>query len=228
MIATKNSVFLHVPKTAGKWVASVLSPITMSAVMHLVPTTKPSQPNVFCFVRNSWDWYVSYYQFHKTGSEMFSPTTVTPLTFRKFYGNESFEEFVSLMTNPSDEFKTHFNNVLRLNKMSKSSKEIDHDQTYMLDQNWLNSNDSFYFSIFKMYSRFATRVGKFENLRDDLISILIESDELTSEVEDKINNTDIINKTLDKADYQQYYTTTSRDQVEKASALMIEEFGYKF
>jgi len=94
---THKFVFIHIPKTAGISVRKTLEPyatvpIFKRAVPHLVKRPKQKNPLLFqhatakninrlvlkdrwngyftfCFIRNPWDWMVSWYLFWKTKSK---------------------------------------------------------------------------------------------------------------------------------------------------------------
>lgn len=68
MIATPHFVFLHVPKTGGSFVCSLLRQHCEVTEFgdHACVTSLPSELTdlpKFVLVRNPWAWYVSYYQF---------------------------------------------------------------------------------------------------------------------------------------------------------------------
>ena len=69
MIIGRNYIFLHVPKTGGTWIRAALR---MSGTVEqefkdhrafcdLPEDIKKSKRQVFAFVRNPWDWYISLY-----------------------------------------------------------------------------------------------------------------------------------------------------------------------
>ncbi len=75
MLVTDRFAFLHIPKTGGSFIDSVLRDNLPAECFREVPPSRhphlgwdelppaAAELPVLCFVRNPWDWYVSWYHY---------------------------------------------------------------------------------------------------------------------------------------------------------------------
>lgn len=237
MIVTNNAVFLHVPKTGGTWVKEVLSSHQLDFKEHSldIPATHDNKP-VFVFVRNPWAWHVSFYNYMKSvpyenmRSPKTSPQLITLIWKHIFHSDASFEEFIyKFASSPDDEFKKKINSLKRLRAIYLEAEHID---TTHLDMGGLSpfkqyASTGIYQSLIDEYTALATQVGKTESIRADLKSMLASVDELTSDIEKKIDILAPANAG-DPADYRKYYTAETQQLVAKSAESMIKRFNYDF
>jgi len=121
VLITKNSIYLHLPKTGGTWVNHVLTPIAIEQRSHHIPTDVVEHDNVFCFVRNPWDWYVTLYQFFHHGSSSFNGEhnfflSETHPVLLALFKDITFEDFIIELNYPNKKFKERFSKILNLQK----------------------------------------------------------------------------------------------------------------
>jgi hypothetical protein len=223
VIVTKNAVYLHVPKTAGMWVADVLKPITLSHTLHDIPTSRPQQKHVFAFVRSPWSWYASFYQFHVSGSDKYH-LSFSPVG-RAMVTDISFEEFVHNSIDPTVKYKQKILNYIKLDAWAH---KVDAGWLHELFTTWLESNDGLYQHFCNIYCRYATKVGMFENLRSDLLDMVSEANDLTPIVLENIVSSPPLNVTATEFDYTTLYTHDLYDAVKLSSAKLIEMKNYEF
>jgi len=216
-------MYLHIPKTAGMWVKSVLEPITEYSSLHNIPPAQPDRSHVYTFVRNPWSWYVSFYQFHTKGSETFN-LSFSPIGNAIVRGN-SFEEFIYSATNPTIKDKRKILNYVKLDVLAHKIEAAWLNDVFT---SWLDSDDGLYQHFCNVYCRYATRIGTFENIRNDLLDMVTESGELTPELQDRIINSPPVNVTIDQIDYHTYYTHELYEYVNLSSTKLLKVKHYEF
>jgi len=222
MNKTKNAAYLHFPKTASSWMNKVLAPVTLTKFQrHAIPADIKKYQNVFCFIRNPWDWHVSFYKFISNGGELYySPIKRAALTL-SLPKNINFTNFVKLLCDPSNEFRdTLAANIVAEKKIfSNSSPHI---------EQWQHSNTGLYSSLINYYTMPASYVGKYENLKDDLIYMTKTAGDFTNEILDNILNMPPRNVTVCKEDYRNYYTDETIEIVHSTSKNIIKKYNYEF
>lgn len=236
MIITKNAYYLHIPKTAGTWLSTVLSPISTFQEIHLIPQDGFNHSNVYSFVRNPWSWYVSLYTYLMNGTEtgMVADYIRNPFLIG-IEGSITFEKFLYSCCEPSRTSKFHalknheilLEENLKKNKCLNIDQEIKNNYRTIIYNKWLDNDISFYEQVASVYLKFCTKVGKYENLKNDLLIMLKESNELTEEVLSFIENRPKMNVTLNQNDYRSYYTTKTIDLVEQTSKF-LNDYKYNF
>ena len=234
MIRTNNAYFLHIPKTAGTWVRNVLQPITVGHIDRWVPPDDFKHDHVYAFVRNPWEWYFSVFNFLNHGSElMLEPKK----NFFRLIGNpKSFDEFVVALCDPKQEVKSNLLKFYRIhfkNQLKETDNLVDFDAQLAADPHgiiyskWVNNNVSFYEQIASVYLNHCTRVGKYETVRQDLIAMLSDSNELTDEIQKDIDTRSKLNVTVNRDDYRLHYNTKTIELVEQTSQF-LSAYNYKF
>lgn len=244
MILTANAVYLHVPKTGGNWINSILLHKTEKEIEHGIPKKKDLRPYIFCFVRNPWDWYVSFFEYIKNGSEIEnskgSPFSELSILNKNFTANfDSYLNFFSGDT-PQEEKKQLFN-LIRIKNLYKISLEngnilqnsklleekLNNIYSHEIIKEWSNSNSSFIEIVFNRYIRESTHIGKYENLRENFLEFTRMSGDLDNIVQHDIEELPKINVTKNKKDYRTYYNDTQAELVFN-SARFLDQYGYKF
>lgn len=246
MVLTRNATFLHIPKTGGTWVRRVIGDsCTTYNTKHslLVPDSYKDKP-VFTFVRNPWAWHVSFYNYIKYGQRDKEPLSGASL-YRNllwkhilwkhvFSANVTFEEFVRTFTGPDQYFKDRLAELdeLRIRYLSLEKKKTIGDMSdnfkYDIITNiWKETGKGIYQCTVDAYTAPTTRIGKTESIRTDLKLMLASVDELTSDIEQKIDILAPVNFSI-PTDYRKYYTAETRQLVAESAKSMIEKFNYDF
>jgi hypothetical protein len=228
MILTKNSAYLHIQKTAGTWVKEVLRPIAeVYGTSHELYHPHMNKQHVFTFVRNPWAWYVSNYNDTKFGSEFYKPYT-KEIMFGAFPKTLTLHNYIKWLNDPDPSFKRKLY-VYYMARNSVTDKDNQVTQS-MIDiaRTWKDVDYGWYQHVCNNFLEYATFVGKTENVRDDLISMLSRSGELTYNLKKSITDTPIINAGNIQTDYRQHYTPELAKLVEDAHQPLITRFEYKF
>jgi hypothetical protein len=232
MLVTSNSIYLHTPKTGGMWMKYVLEPVTVQSIEHHILQEMPSHTNVFSFVRNPWDWYVSIYLFLIDGSEKFKKTYPIKPPLIQALPDQTFTSFVSALTRSDKEFKKKAYHVYKILKQIKPAGETYLHQAIdpegVLLSRWMEDSSSYYKIICDAYVKPAFRVGMYEHLRHHLKEMLTICNDDTDEVVKRLLFSDRINVTTNKQDYRQYYNDETERLVAMTSKDIIDQYGYKF
>lgn len=223
MIVTDNALYLHMPKTGGNWVREVLKSITIEDFGHRLPSNDFRRPNVYLFVRNPWQWYNSLYHYLIYGSEIYNPADnfIDPL-IRAFGHTPSFAEFIETLCYPTDMYKK------KVSILSKSSDLVRNTSQTPFWQMWLDTNGSLYDVVSSNFIATATRVGTTENIAIDLRHMLIESGDLTPEIDSLLTTTQHKNVENRLVEYRTLYTDHLKSVVANTSKTLIDQFNYEF
>lgn len=233
MIITNNAYYLHIPKTAGTWVRTVLEPITLSHVDRAIPPIGFKHDHVYTFVRNPWAWYVSVYNFLNHGSELMNKPSAL---FRLLDKPKTFNDFVQSLCYPTPQFKNKLNQFYRLTfkeQLQNTGNLIDLDQQLKTDPHgiiyntWVNNDVSFYEQLASVYMKYCTKIGKYETVQQDLVDMLTDSNELTDNIKNSIDKLGKINVTSKQVDYRTFYDTKTIEAVEQTSKF-LKEFNYTY
>jgi hypothetical protein len=205
VLITPYFVFVHVPKTGGIWLKGVLprdwwvQALDAHTERWRVPKEYADLP-VLAFVRNPWDWYVSLYEYGRR-LEVGEDDQVHSL----FFNGDSFESFL--------------NEAL-------STRTIPD-----LIGDWMRRYDlDYYTALFRAMTQpvETTWIGRFENLREDLLRFAEEHDvPISPEIRAKILNAPRRNVSK-RRPYRSYYNDELRDLVATRSRPMVRLFGYSF
>jgi hypothetical protein len=93
---------------------------------------------------------------------------------------------------------------------------------------FLKEDVSYYHVITDVYTRYASIIGKYENLKNDLIHMTRQAGDLTDDILYRIENTPSVNKTIHQDDYRSYYTDETKKLVTDSSKEIIEKYDYSF
>jgi phage-related protein len=92
---------------------------------------------------------------------------------------------------------------------------------------WQQSNKPFYKYIYDTFIKSATMIGKVEDIRTDLLSMLDLSGDITDDLRETILTSPKRNIGID-VDYRTYYNEETQELVRRSAMPIIEQFDYKF
>jgi hypothetical protein len=232
MLATKHFVFVHVPKTGGSFIEELcqehlpeswmIDPSTFlpewlrgnrHAGYDAVPEEFASLPAI-CFVRNPWDWYVSWYLYGKANPD-------DPWLWETLFdsGRADFDEFLRVACTG----QKHRQRVV----YPGGKKGPLWLRIMLADQ------VDFYTALFRSLSGGGVgsgrlEVGRFENLREEFIGFLDRHDvPAPASLIDAIRNEPPRNP-ANRRPYREYYDDELRELVARGAREIVTKYGYSF
>ena len=231
MIATDKFVFLHLERTGGNFFSEFLhlfipgEELGYHAPRNRLPARYAHLP-VIGFIRNPWDWYVSFYYHKRFRLDLLrNDPALEHLDFAS-----ATRALLHLGSDrpPFNEVKQGFVNlcpeVPPLESMGVAKSEL---------QAFRDAGIGFYtWMVLRMFARDRSlddvRFGRFEHLVDEIVRLLAEFEyDMTDEMSAKLRTLENPNPT-NHAHYSQYYDDELVARVAEQDRLMIERFGYKF
>ena len=231
-------VFIHMPKTAGTFLSDALkSELSMAEVspddLYLgwkaIPAEAAGRP-VLTYIRNPWEWYVSWYHFipkwiRTQPPERFRKDDVIHRIWRGSIYNETIVEgvndFATIIRNACD-FLTP--------KKEKLAEAIDKG---LISANLFTAGHDYYTVRFKQitgagFDSDLLTVGRYESLLPDLerffTRVGIPLDDCLRE---RVESGEPLN-VGDRRPYREYYDDALRDLIGASCRTLIERFGYSF
>ena len=214
MITCQNATFIHVPKCGGTYLRTILDGKYSLHEECALPSIYNAGPMIG-FVRNPYTWYVSWYNFKNTGSDIYKSNDIYKMCNR---GPMDFETYLDNLVNPTIEFKKRYYSVLQTFDVIAS--------LYQVAATWIKSDKPFYEHLYDSYL-VGHEIHKNETMTQDLPSILSKIGMYTPDVENKIKTTDFIN-TSKKVDYRDYYTEDMCKSVLDSHQRILTVHDYKF
>jgi hypothetical protein len=214
VLVSDDFVYLHMPKTGGGTIRSVLNEVLPKGYVrngprpHVHPGWRriPDEARalpVFVHVRNPWDWYVSWYEFSSR-----QPPKAAKLWQSAFGDQPDFATFVR----------------------RACAGQLDHDRAEIADD--LRSGTDFYTARWRdlvggIVDQRLT-FGRFERLFEDLEAFLRR---VGAPVPD-----DFVAKAADvpgvhlgrRGPYREYYDDETRALVQRTATYFVDRFGYRF
>ncbi len=208
MICSNHFVYIHLPKTGGNFLRDVLAryapdswgirTIDDHPSIRMVPDEYNHLPK-FGFVRNPYDWYVSWHHHQKQ-------VLKTPFFLEiSDNGKRNFRE--TLLAIDAMNFSEFFNM-----DYSRFNREIGGYTAYL-----------FYMYGFEFTS---VRLGKFERLRKDILSILKNIVPVPFKLEVAIRRHPLINPSKHEH-YRRYYDEDLRRLIATRDRIVFERFDYQ-
>lgn len=219
MFLCKHFVFIHLVKTGGTFVREVLvknAPEDWGvqvnpghSSVNAIPVEYADLP-IIGFVRNPWDHYVSWYEYCTRAARAAKSPEQLPR-------NHPFAEVSNFGKN---DFRTTLLNIMELpnNSLGGVGGVTSHYA------------DMFGFSLDRLcfVDGAERKIGKFENLREELVTILREIGvPKVPALEQSILNEPPIN-TMNRPSYQEYYDYELRELVARKDKFIIDRYNYVF
>jgi Tfp pilus assembly protein PilF len=235
MIITDRFVFIHLHKTGGQSLNEAIASCIPSHRMvgyHFPYADIPAEAldlPVVGFVRNPWDWYVSWYAFnnrHRLRSPLF-----------KVVSNGGAAGFKSTVTNlvnlgsRSDASEKQRNELI-----SMLPDSLDGNRSVGLTKTSIAelaaSNQGYYSWLFaRMLGQgpdSRSQIGRFENLQEDFLDILERLGVAETEaIRDTLQSRERKN-TSRHSHYSHYYDDELRELIGRKDADLIDRFDYEF
>ena len=238
MLVTPKFVFIHIPKTAGRFIRHQIvehaGPVLFRGGLHgpigRLPVEFKDIP-IIAFVRNPWDWYVSWY-FHMQGFGGFNPLYANAVKA----GND---DFTSVMHYVFDSIESETQAAKNLDDYLKSEEHLQR-QSHDLDTSMIEFQRQHNCGVLGWRYMFnvgedsaVTRhIGKFEVLVEDLIKCLKDCNVSLSELaESKIRMAGPVGEgeVRAKRDFRGLYTDDRLiERVAEKEKIIVDSFNYKF
>jgi len=231
MIATDKFVFLHLERTGGNFFSEFLrrfipgEELGYHAPRNRLPERYAHLPAIG-FIRNPWDWYVSFYYHKRFRLDILrNDPALENLDFAS-----ATRALLHLGSDrpPFNEVKQGFVNLCPelppLESMGVTKDEL---------QGFRDEGIGFYtWMVLRMFtcdrSLDDVRLGRFENLVDEIVRLLVAFEyKITEEMSATLSTLENPNPT-NHDHYSKYYDDELRAQVAKQDRLIVERFGYKF
>jgi len=232
MIATRDFLFVHLHKTAGQFVRNVIFHFYPDAVnigYHYPRCKTPAQYQdlpVFAIIRNPWDWYVSWYAFNVNKPDR-NPIFRTVSDDGKYI---QFDYIMRALLSLGDISEQACK--LRSKIVAYLPDSLDENRGIGITKQCMRQCDG------PLYSWQAGRMlndndgtdgiilGRFENLRKDLVEILNNHSEINRQaLEEYVMQADPVNKTGHKH-YREYYDDYLFNLVAEKEQQFINTYGY--
>jgi hypothetical protein len=220
MLVASELVFVHIPRTGGSFIRSVLrdhlelDPNAPKLAGHAsydeLPVEFRDRPG-FCVVRNPWDWYVSWYHFvMKRGPQLatLDPTNPKRQTWETLFrsGRSGFEETV-----------TRACQGRLVHPYAKSARKRDTD-LYSEHVRVLAA---------RAIKRGGLEAGRFEALVPSVVDFLERHGLLTASLREAVEHASPTN-VAEHGPYQDYYDQELRELVAHKARWLTERFDYAF
>jgi len=242
MFVTDSFVFLHVPKTGGRCIVHALQRILGETNLLKIPEhntihhkplkeigLKFKNTPKFAFIRNPWDWYVSWYHFQKRS-----------YIDAQHQGDPKIFSFYDIVSNHNTlGFKETIINLLDIDvKMGEEIKQLFLKDIYMNTRRGhrvgdidavINNKDGFYSKRVNTIAPYKEEItwGRAENLNSDLVRILSKYVTLDDSQINKLLTMPKEN-TSDRGDYRDYYDDELINLVAEKDKSLIEHFEYTY
>jgi hypothetical protein len=230
MIVTDKFVFVHLPRSGGTFVTSVIKKFFPSAheIGHHAPRAflpkEYSNLPVLCTIRNPWDFYVSFYHYLlRTDAAALFVSWMTQNGKIGFEG--SLQNLLNLGV--SDERLDLLLDILpdhidfKKRRIPSVSKEI---------MRKIRGTGIGYYT-FRFYQMFGNTDEVFfcrlETLSEDLVAFLGRIDAATVELRDYVLASNKVNAS-EHFHYSTYYTPELAESILVRDRPLIEKFGYVF
>jgi hypothetical protein len=234
MIATRQFLFIHMHKTGGQFVNRLLLehyPGAQTIGYHLPRSEAPGELRrlpTFAFIRNPWDWYVSWYSFNAA-----SPQRNPIFRAVSEQGTADFHDTLHNLLHLCHPLRAAMREEIARG-LPESREGNQGSGITRLAMRSFTDPDAGYLSWLTRYMCFSggspegLLMGHMENLRHDLPK-LIEScgGELTPGFAGAIATAPAVNASP-RRDYREYYDQELRELVADRDWSIVESYNYSF
>lgn len=238
MLITPHFVFIHIPKTAGRFcrehIVEYAGPVLFRGGLHEPASRVPDgfrHLPLLAFIRNPWDWYVSWY-FHMQTYGAFNPLYANAVQS----GKSCFEDIMQHIFD-SIEPGTHAAESLDRYLLSAEHAAVEsHDLNTIMVEQQRNAGYGmlswrFSFNLDQNWG-VPVHVGRFESLSEDLIDGMLRCGvELGESQQDAIRQAGMVGegKVRSHRDYRDFYGSDKLiERLAEKERPVIERFGYQF
>ena len=217
MLITRHFVFVHFQKTGGVFIKNLCQAHTNWVISndeeHPPASAIPSQFRhlpVLGFVRNPWDWYVSWYHYvGRQGERLKDSPDHSPWVAIFRQGQASFPEVIRAACGgvPSNGNSPSWMDEIRQTQVDLYSRWCD--------------------QMFRVGFDGDVELGRFEHLRSDFLSFLHRHDVSLPDGFEHAALTRPPDNRSDHAPYRSYYDHDLRELVGRTNRL-VSEYGYEF
>jgi len=234
MLVTKHFVLLHFPRTGGVFMRQAcrnhLPPdwIVHESLTHAglarLPAEYAQLPKI-CFIRNPWEWYVSYYEFTRQFwlDRPDQAPTGKGHDWSVFFdqGRNDFRDTVSAMCSPPEGGR----------RWALAMREWDVDYltaTFSLVTGRVPAETPADSPLRAPLSNGNLEIGRYESLRDDLLGFLDRNEIRAPEEFLETIRMGAPRHQSQRRPYHEYYDDELRDLVGSKAHVIVDEFGYEF
>jgi hypothetical protein len=246
MLIHDRFVFIHVPKTGGRFVSEALSHEVQGCTdpygpqhrhygWDKIPAEATGRP-VLAFVRNPWDWYVSWYSFavaDRPATGFHRALAERPLLRRLITARSADTESSTITVDDIDDFATTVGRacggILEDSDEAELARLADESPMARL----LMEGHDFYTARLTVVlgpgsDSELLKIGRFESLTDDLLSFLEDVGlGLSGSTVAKIRAMEPVGASR-RSHYREYYDDDLRDLVGRSCKALIDRFEYTF
>jgi len=236
VITTDKFAFIHMHKTGGQSIIQIIEQCVPSFrnigyhyPRHLLPPEYSDLP-IVGMVRNPWDWYISWYAYN------ILLNGENPLFFVLSDGCQADyrNTLINLINLGSDTARSqHYRNAL-IETLPESLDDTNRGSglTKNCMRNFNDDDCGYYSWLFKRMhgdpDSKTTYIGRFENLRDEFLSIMAQlSVDETQAIREKFNGSARLNESS-HSHYSRYYDDDLRGLIAQKDAFLIDKYGYEF
>jgi len=193
MICLKNSAFVHLPRTGGTFVRTMVEDHVTAFSDHSVDLAMRKEARysgkvIFGFIRHPSTWYESWLSIAFNGTELVHPAKLDP-TLISLGHNKSVDYIIEKLCNPTQLIKDNAYKVA----LEGQGGRLQNVMLKLLKRWRETDNVTFYENMCDCFLSECDYVGKYENLKEELIFMLDSTKELTDQIEQKIINADRLN-----------------------------------
>jgi hypothetical protein len=234
MIATPTMVFVHLHKTGGQFINRLLLahiPGAQRIGYHLPRSEAPMEIQhlpALGFVRNPWDWYVSWYAFNITASDR-NPIFRIVSDHGALGFARTIENLITLGLPENSGMRMLIAEQLPVTRENSFGSGITRDimaHIHEPDRGYMTWIWRYMFHFNGSIRGITT--GRFESLRHDLVDCLMRTNiRISTSMHDDIQNLPAVNVSS-HGDYRDYYSNKLADLIAKKDNEYIEYHGYRF